>query len=43
MVWDMPFTPCPIPWAVILKKYAYDLAEKKGFGPEFRLLKRWNG
>lgn len=26
------------PRAVILKKYAYDLAEKKGFGPEFRLL-----
>lgn len=26
------------PRAVILKKYAYDLAEKKGFGGEFRLL-----
>lgn len=26
------------PRAVILKKYAYDLAEKKGYGPEFRLL-----
>lgn len=25
------------PRAVILKKYAYDLAEEKGFGPEFRL------
>ena len=28
------------PRAVILKKYAYDLAEKKGFGDEFRLLER---
>lgn len=26
------------PRALILKKYAYDLAEKKGYGPEFRLL-----
>lgn len=26
------------PRAVILKKYAYNLAEKKGYGPEFRLL-----
>ncbi len=26
------------PRATILKKYAYDLAEKKGFGAEFRLL-----
>lgn len=26
------------PRAVILKKYAYDVAEKKGYGPQFRLL-----
>ena len=26
------------PRAVILKKYAVDLAEKRGYGPEFRLL-----
>ena len=28
------------PRAVILKQYAYDLAEQKGFGDEFRLLER---
>ena len=26
------------PRAILLKKYAYDLAEEKGFGPEFRLV-----
>lgn len=28
------------PRAVLLKKYAYDLAEEKGFGAEFRLVER---
>lgn len=38
MVWDHAVYTLSDPRAVILKKYAYDLAEKKGFGPEFRLL-----